>query len=151
LLGRARCCEDRGALLWRNLCAEWSGSTPQYRHAKARQYQDPARAKDVAALWTALPAWERLGEEVRTLNFEMPDWVRTAALEKLVPAELLRVLISRPELSSFSDKLAWVKAQMEHARGSAQAMAMAKGGAGARDAAGDVLMCALATDPEAAT
>ena len=83
LLGRARCCEDRGILLWRTLGAEWARSAPQYRHAKARRYQDPPRAKDVAALWAALPAWERLGEEVRTAGFDAPDWVRAAALEPL--------------------------------------------------------------------
>ena len=35
LLGRARGCDERGLLLWRNLCAEWAGSAPQYRLAKA--------------------------------------------------------------------------------------------------------------------
>ena len=116
LLGRARCCEDRGTLLWRTLCAEWAGSAPQYRHAKARRFQDPPRAKDATALWAALPAWERLGEEVRTSGFDAPEWVRSAALEKLVPTDLLRVLVSRPELETYAAKLAWVKSQMEYFR-----------------------------------
>ena len=95
LLGRARCCDEHGLLLWRNLCAEWAGSAPQYRLAKARQFQDPVRAKDFAALWTALPAWERLGEEVRTAGFECAEWMRSAALEKLLPLDLLRIVVSR--------------------------------------------------------
>ena len=145
LLGRARCCEDHGILLWRTLCAEWAGSAPQYRHAKARRFQDPPRAKDVAALWAALPAWERLGEEVRSSGFDAPEWVRAAALEKMLPAELLRVLVSRPELDSYAAKLSWVKTQMEHARGSAQAMALVE--RGSKDTSGDVFMGALSGDP----
>jgi hypothetical protein len=146
LLGRARCSDEHGLLLWRNLCAEWAGSAPQYRHAKAKQFQDPLRAKDMAALWSALPAWERLGEEVRTAGFDVPEWVKSAALEKLLPLELLRTLISRPELDSLAARLAWVRSQMEHARGSAQMLALAGGGRG-KDAGGDVLMGALVSDP----
>ena len=149
LLGRARCSDEHGLLLWRNLCAEWAGSAPQYRHAKAKQFQDPPRAKDMAALWAALPSWERLGEEVRTAGFDVPEWVKSAALEKLLPLELLRTLISRPELDSLSTRLAWVRSQMEHARGSAQMLALAGGGRG-KDAGGDVLMGALVSDPPGA-
>ena len=145
LLGRARCSNEHGALLWRNLCTEWAGSAPQYRHAKAKQFQDPPRAKDMTALWAALPAWERLGEEVRTAGFDLPEWVKSAALEKLIPLELLRTLISRPELDSLNARLAWIRSQMEHARGSAQMLALAGGGRG-KDASGDVLMGALAPD-----
>jgi hypothetical protein len=76
LLGRARGCEERGLLLWRNLCAEWAGSAPQYRLAKAKSFQDPARSKDFAALWSALPAWMRLGEEVSSAGFALEDWPR---------------------------------------------------------------------------
>jgi hypothetical protein len=148
LLGRARCCDEHGLMLWRNLCAEWAGSAPQYRLAKAKHFQDPARAKDSAALWTALPVWERLGEEVSTAGIELPEWVKSAALEKLLPLDLLRVLISRPELDSFPTRLAWVKSQMEHARGSAQMMALAGGGR-AKESNGDVLMGAVARDPGA--
>jgi hypothetical protein len=149
LLGRARCSDEHGVLLWRNLCAEWAGSAPQYRHAKAKQFQDPPRAKDMAALWAALPAWERLGEEVRTAGFDVPEWVKSAALEKLLPVDLLRTLISRPELDSLASRLAWVRSQMEHARGSAQMLALAGGGRG-KDAGGDVLMGALAADSHGA-
>lgn len=149
LLGRARCSDEHGLVLWRNLCAEWAGSAPQYRHAKAKQFQDPPRAKDMAALWAALPAWERLGEEVRTAGFDVPEWVKSAALEKLLPMELLRTLISRPELDSLAARLAWVRSQMEHARGSAQMLALAGGGRG-KDAVGDVLMGAMVSDPPGA-
>ena len=76
LLGRARACDDRGALLWHTLCAERVGSSAQYSHAKARTYLDPAQAKDVGGLWTALPAWERLGAEVHTVGFATPSGSR---------------------------------------------------------------------------
>ena len=66
----------------------------------------------MAALWAALPAWERLGEEVRTAGFDVPEWVKSAALEKLLRVELLRTLISRPELDSLAVRLAWVRSQM---------------------------------------
>ena len=98
LLGRARCSDEHGLLLWRNLCAEWAGSAPQYRHAKAKQFQDPLRAKDMAALWSALPAWERLGEEVRTAGFDVPEGVKSAALEKLLACSY-----EAADLSKFED------------------------------------------------
>jgi hypothetical protein len=142
LLGRARGCDERGLLLWRNLCAEWAGSAPQYRLAKAKLFQDPARAKDMAALWTALPAWVRLGEEVSSAGFGLEDWVKSAALEKLLPLELLRIMIARPELDSYGTRLTWVRSQMEHSRGSAQMLALTGGGRG-KDAAGDTIMGAL--------
>ena len=85
LLGRARCCDEHGLLLWRNLCAEWAGSAPQYRLAKAKRFTDPVQAKDYTALWSALPAWERLGEEVSSTGIELPEWVKSPALEKLLP------------------------------------------------------------------
>ena len=72
--------------------------------------------------------------------------MKSAALEKLLPLELLRTLISRPELDSLAARLAWVRSQMEHARGSAQMLALAGGGRG-KDAGGDVLMGALVSDP----
>ena len=62
LLGRARNSKGSAMELWRSLIAEWSGAAPQMKQAKARHYQEPARCKTMAALWTQLPAWERLGE-----------------------------------------------------------------------------------------
>ncbi len=58
------------------------------------------------------------------------------------PLDLLRVLISRPELDSFPTRLAWAKSQMEHARGRAQMLVLAGGGR-AKDSGGDVLMGAV--------
>ena len=127
LLTRARACNSSGLELWRRLHSEWEGSAPQLKHAKARKFQDPVRCSSVAGLWEALPEWERLGEEVRATGFDMPDWVRTSALEKLVPADLLTTLVGRPELDSYGQKLRWVKCQMEHSRGALQARAVAGG------------------------
>jgi hypothetical protein len=143
LLGRARGCDERGLELWRGLCAEWHGSAPQYKHAKARRFQDPPRCRDVQGLWAALPVWERLGEEVRTAGLELPDWMKSAALEKLVPTELLPTLISRPELDTYVRRLQWIKAQMEHARGANQALAYS---GSQKDKTGDVLMGELGAD-----
>ncbi len=78
--------------MWRRLCVEWEGTAPQLRHAKARRYQDPVRSKTVLALWEALPAWERLGEEITMAGFAAPDWVQISALEKLLPEGLLATL-----------------------------------------------------------
>ena len=144
LLGRARGCEERGFELWRGLCAEWHGSAPQYKHAKARRFQDPPRCRDVQALWASLPVWERLGEEVKTAGLDLPDWLKSAALEKLVPSELLQVMISRPELDSYVRRLQWIKAQMEYARGTNQALAYS--GHSQKDKSGDVLMGELGSD-----
>ena len=56
LLGRAKNCAERGCELWRSLCAEWSGAAPQLKQAKARQYQEPPKCKDITELWSRLPA-----------------------------------------------------------------------------------------------
>ncbi len=132
LLGRARNCVERGCELWRALCAEWSGAAPQLQHAKARRYQYPPSCKSVQELWSKLPAWERLGEEVALSGLAVPPWLAMAALEQLLPTALRDALVARAscgdELSTFSARLAWVKLQMEHARGLAQATAYAPGG-----------------------
>jgi hypothetical protein len=138
LLGRARNCAGRGCELWRSLVAEWSGDAPQLRDAKARRCLDPPRCKDITELWARLPAWERLGEEVETSGFVLPEWMRRSALEKLLPTQLLNTLIARSELKEYSVRLAWVKTQMEHSRGVAQAAAYGPGTG--KDASGDVYM-----------
>ena len=142
LLTRARACNSSGLELWRRLHSEWEGSAPQLKHAKARKYQDPVRCPGIAALWEALPEWERLGEEVKASGFDMPDWVRVSALEKLVPADLLGSLVGRPELDTYGRKVHWVKCQMEHSRGTLQARAVV--GGSKKDAGGDTIMNELA-------
>ena len=149
LLGRARNCVERGCELWRSLCAEWSGAAPQLKQAKARRYQEPSRCKDTTELWSRLPAWERLGEEVKLAGLDLPEWLRSAALEKLLPAPLLATLVARPELATYSARLTWVKTQMEHARGLAQANAYGPGTG--KDAAGDVYMNSLEAPPPGIT
>jgi hypothetical protein len=145
LLGRARNCVERGCELWRSLCAEWSGAAPQLKQAKARRYQEPSRCKDITELWSRLPAWERLGEEVKLAGLDLPEWLRSAALEKLLPAQLLSTLVARPELATYATRLAWVKTQMEHARGLAQATAYGPGTG--KDASGDVYMNSVEAPP----
>ncbi len=95
LLGRARCCIERGCELWRALCAEWSGAAPQLQHAKARRYQDPPTCKTVAELWSKLPAWERLGEEVALSGLALPEWMAMSSLEQLLPAAPRDALLAR--------------------------------------------------------
>jgi hypothetical protein len=141
LLIRARNCAGRGFELWRALSAEWSGAAPQLRDARARSYQEPARCKDVGELWAKLPAWERLGEEVALSNLVLPEWMRNMALEKLLPTQLLSTLVSRTELVEYPVRLSWVKTQMEHARGVAQATAYGHGSG--KDASGDVYMSSV--------
>jgi hypothetical protein len=138
LLVRARNCVGRGTELWRALSAEWSGAAPQLRDARARSFQEPTRCKDTHELWSKLPAWERLGEEVALSDLVLPEWMRNMALEKLLPAPLLATLVSRNELVDYPVRLAWVKTQMEHARGIAQATAYGHGSG--KDASGDVHM-----------
>jgi hypothetical protein len=118
LLGRARACgEGRGLELWRRLHSEWRGSAPQVVAAKARRFQDPPRCSDIKKLWEALPTWEQLGSEVVMAGYPVPDWVKAQALDKIIPMDLLNTIVGRPELSEFSAKMAWIKAQMEHSRG----------------------------------
>jgi hypothetical protein len=88
-------------------------------------------------LWEAMPLWEPLGSEVAVSGYPGPDWVRSQALDKLVPQEMLTTIIGRPELANFKEKLCWVKNQMEHARGASQAWFVqgeaSRGGGGVKD------------------
>ena len=138
LLGRARNCIECGCELWRSLCAEWHGAAPQLKQAKARRYQEPARCNDISELWSRLPAWERLGEEVKLAGLILPEWLCSVALEKLLPAALLATMIARSDLVTCPQRVAWVKTQMEHARGLAHATAFAQNTG--KDASGDVNM-----------
>jgi len=146
LLSRARSANGGGCELWRALNAEWSGAAPQLKHAKARRYLQPRRATNMADLWAKLPAWERLGEEAVNAGMGMPEWMSAVALESLLPTPLLDAMVQRNELSSFSLRVAWVRSQMEHARGVAQATAFAPS-QGGKDASGDAYMCSLAGPP----
>jgi hypothetical protein len=117
LLSRARLCGDgRGLELWRRLHSEWQGAAPQVVAAKAKRFQDPAKCSNVLALWEALPAWEQLGAEVAAGGLPMPDWLRANSLEKLLPDEMLKTVVGRPELADYAPKMLWVRAQMEHAK-----------------------------------
>ena len=113
LLSRARTCGDgRGLeLWWRKLHSEWEGQ-----------------------LWEALPAWEQLGLEVVSGGYPLPDWLKANSLEKLLPTDMVQTVIGRPELAAYAPKLAWVKAQMEHAKGSSRAAHYGPG-TGRKDAA----------------
>jgi hypothetical protein len=109
LLSRARACGDgRGLELWRRLHAEWCGNAPQVIAAKARKFQDPPRSTTIQQLWEALPAWEELGSKVVLGSYPVPEWVRSQALDKLVPEDLLKIKLGRPELTDYAAKLAWV-------------------------------------------
>jgi hypothetical protein len=147
LLQRARNCAGRGCEFWRALHAEWHGAAPQLRDAKARRFTDPPRCKDIGELWSRLAAWERLGEEVENTDFKLPEWMRNLSLEKLIPVQLLNTLISRTDIVGYPTRLAWVRAQMEHARGVSQAAAYAPGPG--KDASGDVYMNSVEAAPEA--
>ncbi len=148
LLGRARVCHERGCELWRSLCAEWSGAAPQLQMAKAMRFQQPPTCKNMQELWTKLPQWERLGEEVALSGFVVPPWLRVVALSQLLPAQLSAALTDRAstgsELVTFEQRLAWVKVQMEHSRGIEQATTF--GGRG-KDASGDVNMYSVDDPP----
>jgi hypothetical protein len=102
----------------------------------------------VQELWSKLPAWERLGEEVALSGLVVPPWLAMAALEQLLPTALRDALVARAscgdELITFTARLAWVKVQMEHARGLQQASAYAPRG---KDASGDVNMYVVADPP----
>ncbi len=150
LLGRARICDEHGCEFWRMLCAEWSGAAPQLRMAKATRFQQPPTCKSMQELWTKLPAWERLGEEVATSGFVVPPWIQSVALDSLLPTQLADALRSRAshgdELAEFPARLAWVKVQREHARGVAQASTYSGHG---KDASGDVNMYSVDAPDEA--
>ncbi len=95
--------------------------------------------RDIAELWAKLPAWERLGEEVTLAGCVLPEWLCRVALEKLLPLPLLERLVDKPDLQDVGPSVEWVKTQMEHARGVAQAAAFAPNASG-KDADGDVYM-----------
>ena len=89
--------------------------------AKAKRFQDPARCDSVLKLWEALPLWEQLGSEVTRGGYPLPDWIKATSLEKLIPSDMLKTVIGRPELAGYGAKMAWVRAQMEHAKSQSRA------------------------------
>ena len=99
-------------------------SVHHLKDAKARKYQDPTRRASTAALRESLPEWARLGEDIRAAGFEAPEWVRIGALEKIVPMDLLRTLIGRPELVTYIRELHWAECELVHVRGSLQALVL---------------------------
>ena len=150
LLTRARACGDgRGLELWRKLKSEWEGAAPQVIAAKARRYNDPARCGSTLALWEELPKWEQLGIEVAAGGCQAPDMLKSIALDKLVPEDMLKQIVGRPELATFDAKLRWVKAQMEYVKGTSRALQVQQTPAQARGRTqGDVDMGNLQLGPE---
>ena len=117
LLCRARVCGDGNGLeLWRKLHSEWEGAAPQVITAKAKRFQDPVKCTTVLQLWERLPYWEQLGAEITTGGYPLPDWLRANSLEKLVPDDMLKIIVGRPELSAYTPKMEWIRAQIEHAK-----------------------------------
>jgi hypothetical protein len=134
LLGRARICgAGRGLELWRKLHSEWQGAAPQVIAAKSKRFQDPAKCGNILALWEALPAWEQLGAEVASGGYPLPDWLMANSLEKLLPDEMLKTVVGRPELADYAPKMAWVRAQMEYAKSNARAHHIAPAARNKRD------------------
>ncbi len=132
------------------LCAEWSGAAPQLQMAKARRYQDPLTCRNLLELWTKLPAWERLGEEVACSGFVVPEWLQMVALGQLLPVQLSDALTSRAtgtELSTYAERLARVNVQMEHSRVTAQANAYTPAGARCQAASRDANMSSPDASP----
>ena len=68
---------------------------------QAEAYQFPQRAPSTVALWDHLERWLSLGSEVEASGFEMPEWMRAAAILKLVPREMESQIVARPELRSY--------------------------------------------------
>ena len=121
MLNRARTCGDNGLELWRALAAEYKGSSDQVLAAKAQSYQYPPRCATLAKLWEELPRWEQTGHEMATSSLNIHPVMKAQALNHLVPESLLQIIIGRPELSEYEPKLRWVKAQIEHYRGTVHA------------------------------
>ena len=91
---------------------------------QAEQYQFPQRAPSMATLWDHLEKWQALGAEVEASGDECPEWMRAAAVLKLVPRELESQIVAKPELRSFAQRLGWIKAQLAHQRAVTQAAAI---------------------------
>ena len=123
VLQRSERCRS-GLELWRKLYREMRGANTQIAAAEAKLYQNPQRAPNLAALWGRLERWLTLGADCEAAGFEMPDHVKANALLELVPRELEQQLISRSDIQGYGPRLAWIKAQLAHQRGVAQAAAL---------------------------
>eukprot|EP00974_Lingulodinium_polyedra_P023117 2232217-Lingulodinium_polyedra.AAC.1 len=122
-----RCQGDSGLELWRRLYMEWRGAAPQITMIQAEQFQSPQRAPSLAVLWDYLERWQTLGAEVESSGYEVPEWVKTSAILKLLPKDLEAQVVARPELRTYDQRLSWVKAQLAHQRATTQAQAVAAG------------------------
>ena len=78
----------------------------------------------MAQLWEALPAWLGLETELAEARYELSECVKSIALEKLIPLEIQKVIVSRMDLVEYQPKLEWIQAQMAHNRGETQAQAL---------------------------
>ncbi len=82
-------------------------------------------------------------------GYAIPDWIRATALDKLVPEDLLRLIVGCSELADYSAKLLWVRSQMEHARGATQAQYAGGAPTSKRDNDADMHMGAMTVDRRA--
>ncbi len=119
-----RCQNGSGLELRRRLFLEMRGAAPQVAMVQAEQYTFPPRVGSIGKLWDGLQRWLALGSEVEGAGYECPEWTRSAALLRLVPAEMEKEIVARPELSTYPARLAWIKAQLAHLRANLQAAAI---------------------------
>ena len=103
------------------LAAELQGNAPQVLSAKCRRYTDPPRCTTLLKLWEAWPLREQVCNELAFGGLFILEPLKAQALDKLIPESLLQIVVGRLELSAYSPKLQCFKAQMEHAKGAAQA------------------------------
>ena len=57
-------------------------------------------------------------------GYETPEWMKAASLLRLVPKDMEATIIARPELRTYPQRLAWVRAQLAHLRANSQAQAL---------------------------
>ena len=115
-----------GLELWRRLCADMRWASPAVAMANAERYTMPTRARNIAALWGQLNAWESLGVEVEASGLHLEDWQRAQALVRLLPSEMASTISSKPELRTYAEKLNWVRHQIAHERATSMAAVVAK-------------------------
>jgi hypothetical protein len=96
----------RGLELWRNLYNEYEGTSASIEGAQLDKFLNPQPAHTMNELNKALNEWEALGKKCKGNTTEA---VCSNSLCKLLPSGMREKLIERTELSTYADKLNWVR------------------------------------------
>lgn len=113
---KADTCTGQGFELWRIIHTDFDGSSAQVVSHKIQRYVCPIQCKDELQLRGVLAEWEQLGTDLQHVH-KMEDVMKVELLMKLLPPALGATVRGNPSLQTYSQKLGYIKRQVEFAQG----------------------------------